>query len=285
MALTFSEIQKYIKEHRLYPKKRWGQNFLIDKNIIGKIIRESGIDKNDLIIEIGTGYGSLTKGLAITGKGVLSIEIDQELEIVLKNELGEYDNIKVLFADVLQVNIEEELRIAFSQKDITSYKVCANIPYNITTPIIFYLLEKCPLMESATLMVQKEVAKRILASPGSKDYGLLTIMIKYYGEARFLMDVSANCFYPKPEVDSTVIQIKPDKAKRVLIQSEKVFKAFLQTAFQKRRKTILNIASGFFKTDKNLVKKKIEDLNLSPASRPENLTIEEFALIVNTLSS
>jgi 16S rRNA (adenine1518-N6/adenine1519-N6)-dimethyltransferase len=285
LIISLSKIQNYINKYHIYPKKRWGQNFLFDKNTIKKIIKTSGIEKDDLIVEIGTGYGSLTKELADTGKGVFSIEIDQDLKEVLKEELEEYDNIRILFADVLKISLEEELKRAFKYDKVPSYKVCANIPYNVTTPIIFYLLENCINMDSATLMMQKEVANRILALPGSKDYGLLTLMIAYHGEARFLMNVSPNCFYPKPEVESTLIQIKPYKEKRVITKDDKVFKGFLRAAFQKRRKTILNISSGYFKINKQEAKNKIESVNISPFKRPENLTIEEFALIVDTLSS
>ncbi len=284
-AASLSGIQNYINQYRVYPKKRLGQNFLFDKNILRKIVNSCGLKKDDLVVEIGPGLGSLTEQLALVSRGILSIEIDNDFKAVLNEELAKFDNTRVLFADVLKIDIEEELKRAFDLDEVLSYKVCANIPYNITTPIIFYLLENCLNMHSATLMMQKEVASRILASPGGKDYGLLTLMVAYHGEANFLMNVSRNCFYPRPDVESTVIQIKPFADKRVKIKDEKLFKDFLRVAFQKRRKTILNISSVFFNTNKEEVKDKIEALKLSPNSRPENLTIEDFALLVDILSS
>lgn len=278
---SISNLQTLLNKYDIYPKKKWGQNFLIDNNIIQKIIQTADINKNDYVVEIGPGLGALTQELACRAKGVLSIDIDESLKMPLGEVLADYDNSKLLFADILKVNIEEELTKAFNLSEIPTYKVCANIPYNITTPIIFNLLENCPHLKLATLMMQKEVALRILAKPNTKDYGLLTLMIAYYAEAKLGLNVSRNCFYPKPEVDSSVINIIPYDVPAVSVKDEKIFKAFTKSAFQKRRKTILNICSDYFEIDKNEANLILAKLGIDPQYRPENLDLEDFASIVN----
>ncbi|MEN6351775.1 MAG: 16S rRNA (adenine(1518)-N(6)/adenine(1519)-N(6))-dimethyltransferase RsmA [Syntrophomonas sp.] len=279
---SISTVKNYIEKYQLFPRKKWGQNFLVDGNILSKIADSCGLDTNCYVVEIGPGLGALTRELAACSKGVLSIEIDNRMKEPLEMVLAAYSNTRILFADVLQVDIEAELKRVFNLPEIPLYKVCANIPYNITTPIIFRLLETCPHMVSATLMMQKEVASRIMASPGGKEYGLLTLMTAYYSEIEFLMKVSHNCFYPKPEVDSSVIRLTPIKQKRVQVKDEGRLKGLLRLAFQKRRKTMLNICSEFFRREKNEVVNVMEKLGISPACRPETLTIYEFAVLSDT---
>ena len=283
-AATLSGLRQILNEYGIYPSKRWGQNFLIDKNILNKIADSAELSPETYVVEIGPGMGALTAELAKRCRGVLAIDIDKRLEEILHEELGEFDNIRFLFQDILEVNIEKELMAAFNLSQVPPYQICANIPYNITTPIIFHLLENCPGMSAATLMMQKEVADRILASPGGKDYGLLTLMTSYYAETSLVIKVSHNCFYPRPKVDSSVIKIVPLKEKRVKVKNEVIFKGLLRAAFQKRRKTILNIGTSFFDQDKSLVQSKLESLAIPPANRPETLTIEEFALLADAFS-
>lgn len=278
---SITNLHNLLNKYDIYPKKKWGQNFLVDHNIIEKIINTADVNKDDYIIEIGPGLGALTQELAKKAKGVLCIDIDRSLEMPLREVLANFENTRFLFEDILKVEIEEELKKAFNLSETPNYKVCANIPYNITTPIIFNLLEKCPNLKCATLMMQKEVATRILAKPDNKDYGLLTLMIAYYAKAELGLNVSRNCFYPKPEVDSSVINIIPHQLPVVNVHSEARFKAFTKSAFQKRRKTILNICSDFFNKDKNDAKEILQELDINPLHRPENLKLEDFALIVN----
>ncbi len=278
---SVSNLRSILKLYNLYPKKRWGQNFLIDYNIIKKIIDTAAINQEDYIVEIGPGLGALTQELAATAKGVLAIDIDQNLAEPLHEILKTHKNSRLLFADILKIDIEKELKDAFSLTEIPSYKVCANIPYNITTPIIFNLLEKSSRLKSATLMMQKEVASRILANPGTKDYGLLTIMVGYYARAELGLNVSRNCFYPKPEVDSTVIKLIPYDLPPVNIVNETIFKDFTKNAFQKRRKTLLNISSSFFKIEKNIAGSLLEEIGINPLHRPENLSLDDLAKLVN----
>ncbi|MDD2619527.1 MAG: 16S rRNA (adenine(1518)-N(6)/adenine(1519)-N(6))-dimethyltransferase RsmA [Syntrophomonadaceae bacterium] len=281
---SIATVQKMMKQYNLFPKKKWGQNFLVDGNILNKIADSCDLNQHEYVVEIGPGLGALTHQLASRSQGVLSIEIDNSLQEALQPVLDHHTNVRLLFADVLKVNIESAIKQTFNLTKIPQYQVCANIPYNITTPIIFQLLENCPNMTSATLMMQKEVAQRILAVPGNKEYGLLTLMMAYYSEAKFLMKVSHNCFYPRPEVDSSVIRITPLREKRVRVDDENIFKQFCRAAFQKRRKTILNICSGFFKLEKTAVEKHLTEMGISPKSRPENLNIQEFARITDTLA-
>ncbi len=281
---SITGIKYYMNKYGIHPRKKWGQNFLIDGNILRKIIASCNPDKEKLLVEIGPGIGVLSRELAANSKGVLAIEIDTGLREALSESLGDIDNIHLLFADVLKINLEEELSKAFAPyPDIGGYRVCANIPYNITTPIIFKLLETCPQMESATLMMQKEVASRILASPGSKEYGLLTITTAYHAEAEYLMPVSRNCFYPRPEVDSCVIQLRPIKGKRVQVRDEVSFMRLLRMSFQRRRKTILNICATLLSAEKAGIHNLLTSIEIEPMDRPENLTIEQFALISDAL--
>jgi 16S rRNA (adenine1518-N6/adenine1519-N6)-dimethyltransferase len=281
-AVSLSQIRDLMRRYGFFPRKKWGQNFLIDGNILNKIVASCNLNRDTYVIEIGPGLGTLTTKLAENSKGVLAIDIDRDLQIMLQEVLAEYTNVQLLFANILDVNLEEELVKAFALPTIQPYQVCANIPYNITTPIIFYLLEKCPHLQSATLMMQKEVAQRIMASPGVKDYGLLTLTTSYYADSELMMNVSRNCFYPRPEVDSAVLRITP-RQELIQVNNEIVLKKLLRASFQKRRKTILNICTEFSGQDKNQIQAWLEQWGISPLSRPENLSLEDFVLLANNL--
>lgn len=276
-----SVLRSLMQQYEIYPKKRWGQNFLIDGNILENIALSSGANPDLYTVEIGPGLGALTQLLAKKSRGVLAIDIDKSLERPLQQVLAPYHNVQLHFADVLDVDLEAELVQRFDLAQVPEYVVCANIPYNITSPIIFQLLENCPHMQKATLMMQKEVAERIIAQPGSKDYGLLTLMTHYYADTRWLMKVSRNCFYPRPEVDSAVIQFTPLPQPRLHVQNEEVFKAFLRSAFQMRRKTILNSSSLFFQVNKTQAQQQLETIGIKPNQRPEELSLEQLAGLVN----
>ncbi len=279
-----SVTKNLMKKYGLFPKKRLGQNFLLDRNVLTKIADSCAITPDQYLVEIGPGLGGLTQELAARSRGVLSIEIDNSLEPALKELASENTNVKFLFRDVLKVDIEAEIQSAFELDEMVSYQVCANIPYNITTPILFQLLENCPHMQAATLLMQKEVGQRLLAVPGNKEYGRLTLTTAYYADVQHVMNVSRNCFYPQPEVDSSVIKIIPQRSKKVLVNHEEVFRDLLRAAFQKRRKTILNITSSFFKLDKGVAESKLRELGLAANLRPENLSIEDVARLVNAFA-
>jgi len=281
-AVSLSQIRDLMCRYEFFPRKKWGQNFLIDGNILNKIVSSCDLNQDNYVIEIGPGLGALTMKLAKTSRGVLAIEIDRDLQVMLQEVLAGYNNVRLLFANILEVNLEEELIKAFALPTVQPYQVCANIPYNITTPIIFYLLEKCSHLQSATLMMQKEVAQRIMASPGGKDYGLLTLTTSYYASSELLMNVSRNCFYPRPEVDSAVLRITPRREK-IKVNDELVFKNLLRASFQKRRKTILNIYTEFSGQDKNQIQGLLQQWGISPQARPENLSLDDFVLLANNL--
>ncbi len=278
---TISGLQHLIKDADIKLKKKWGQNFLVDGNILKKIAAFSGLSRNDYVVEIGPGAGALTQELAALHKGVLAIDIDTSLQPVLSQVLSAFENVQLLFQDVLKTDIEAELIKAFGLTEVPRYTVCANIPYNITTPIIFKLLEQSTNLQMAILMMQKEVAGRILAKPGSKEYGLLTLTVAYHAEVQFLMNVSANCFYPRPQVDSTVIKISPLPDKKVRVQHNGQFMNLLKFSFQKRRKTLLNITTAFFTCDKIKAENIFNQVGISSQRRPETLTLKEYASIAD----
>lgn len=281
-AVSLSQIRDLMRRYEFFPRKKWGQNFLIDGNILNKIVASCNLNRDNYVVEIGPGLGTLTTKLAENSKGVLAIDIDRDLQLMLQEVLTGYNNVQLLFANILDVNLEEELVKAFGLSTIQPYQVCANIPYNITTPIIFYLLEKCPHLQSATLMMQKEVAQRIMANPGGKDYGLLTLTTSYYANSELIMNVSRNCFYPRPEVNSAVLRITP-RQERIQVNNEIIFKNLLRASFQKRRKTMLNICTNFLGQDKNQIQDWLEQHGISPWSRPENLSLDDFILLANNL--
>jgi len=284
-ASSLKVIINLLNEYGLSPKKALGQNFLMDKNILNKIVSSLDLNAGDYIVEIGPGLGVLTQALAERACGVLAIDVDVALKPLLYDRYGQNEKIKFLFKDILKTNIEEELKASFGLDLVPAFKVCANIPYNITSPIIFHLLHTCAHMTSATLMMQKEVARRLLAKPGSKDYGRLTVTAAYHAAIELVMPVSRNCFYPRPEVDSAVVRITPFRDKPYKVLDEAVFNSFIKAAFSKRRKTILNICSDFFALNKQLTQELLEAAGIGLSLRPEDLSLGDFVNLVNLFMS
>lgn len=276
-----ARIKFVTQKYRLHPKKRWGQHFLTDPNTLAKIVQACELDSEQYVVEIGAGWGAMTGFLAQAARGVLAVELDTDLAPGLREILADHENIRLVFADVLDLDLEQELRRCFAVEGELRYKVCANLPYYITTPILFHLLENAAAMESAVLMVQKEVAERLVALPGGKDYGVLTIMVAWDAEVEMLSKVSRNCFYPRPEVDSAVIRVTPWQERPWAVESEVTFKQLVRIAFQKRRKTMRNITAGFFQVDKKEAERKLLALGIDPARRPETLSIDEFGRIAD----
>lgn len=276
---TISGLKATMEKHQLFAQKKWGQNFLVDGNILTKIVNQASANGVPYVLEIGPGLGALTTELAACFEGVLAVDIDQSLKPALGEVLQGFPQVQLLFADILDINVEETLNHYFPGATEAGFIVCANIPYNITTPIIFKLLEECPSMKEAVIMIQKEVADRILATPGGKDYGLLTLMTRYRADTRLITKVSRNCFYPRPAVDSAVIKVTPLASPRVSVTDEAGFKGLMRTAFQMRRKTMMNICHAYFAVDKNIVANKLEAAGINPMTRPEQLSLEDFARI------
>lgn len=282
---SMKAVRELMERYNLYTRKGYGQNFLIDQNIVSRITGSANLTRDDYVVEIGPGLGTMTQELAGRSRGVLAIDIDERLKAVLAETLADFTNIELLFQDILKTDIESALMSAFHLEEIAPYKVCANIPYNITTPIIFKLLESCPNMQSATLMMQKEVGSRILASPGSKEYGRLTVAVAYHARVVSRLNVSHNCFYPRPEVDSIVLEFIPRQRPELKDQEEKYFKDLINHAFQKRRKTMLNICTSVFARNKAEAENIMNGLALSPNLRPEDLSLEDFIALAKAFSS
>ena len=251
-------------------KKKFGQNFLSDKNLLKAIVSDAEITANDVVLEIGAGAGALTKELSLVAKKVIAYEIDTDLKDIL--ESLDLKNVEFVFSDFMNVNLKD------FEKEIDSFKVVANLPYYITTPIIFKLLEESEKLESLTIMVQKEVAERIVAKEGGKDYGILTLMINFFGEAKIDRIVKRQMFNPMPNVDSAVITIKIDREKYKGIDKEK-FSKFIKASFSMRRKTLLNNLSSIL--PKTELKEKLTEDILS--RRAETFSIDEFIGIYKML--
>lgn len=256
--------------------KKYGQNFLIDGNIVSNIVKNAGITKEDTVLEIGPGIGTMTQVLCEQAKNVIAVEIDKRLIDVLTFTLRDYDNVTVINSDILKCNIEELCKQYSSNGRL---KVVANLPYYITTPIIMELLEKNnnSVIESITVMIQKEVAERLGAEPGNKDYGAITLSINYYSDANIVMNVPASCFMPRPNVDSAVIRMDIyDKPPVATMDEVKMFKV-IKAAFSQRRKTLVNSVSSSTDIAKETILKSLNEMGLSESVRGETLSLEQFA--------
>lgn len=283
-ADSISRLQAVLKAYGLKPRKSFGQNFLIDRNILVRIGEKADLRPDEYVVEIGPGLGALTQHILPRCKGVLAIDVDHALREPLLEIMAGFQHFRLLNQDVLTVDLEPELQKTFSLPQLESFAVCANIPYRITSPIIFQLLERCPHLRTATLMIQKEVAERILAKPGTKAYGVLTVMVAWYAEVQRLLAVSKNCFYPRPEVDSVVLQFNPRKQK-IPCKDEQVFKHLVRSAFQMRRKTMLNICCMVFNLHKEEVKRLLLTLDITPEQRPETLSLTDFIRVADRLGT
>ncbi|WP_432406361.1 16S rRNA (adenine(1518)-N(6)/adenine(1519)-N(6))-dimethyltransferase RsmA [Wukongibacter sp. M2B1] len=262
--------------------KSLGQNFLIDENIIYKIINGAEITKDDTIIEVGPGIGTLTQYLAEEAKRVLAIEIDKSLIPILGETLKDYGNTEVINTDVLKVDLKE---LVETKLDGERVKVVANLPYYVTTPIIMKFLEEEVPVKDIVVMVQKEVADRLKAKPNTKDYGSLSVAVQYYCEPEIVTRVPKTVFIPNPNVESTVIRLKVLDNPPVEVTDRKVFHSVVRASFAKRRKTLLNSLSfGNLGIDKEQIKECLMACSIDPKRRGESLTIEEFAALSNTIS-
>ena len=275
MNYSPKKMSQMLNEKNFKFKKKYGQNFIIDENIINKIVENSNIDKNTLVIEIGPGAGSLTKKLAQNAKQVLCYEIDETLKIVLNDLVMEFNNIDIFYQDFLKTNIFDDLK----QYQYEKFYIVANLPYYITTPIIMKVIEDNIPVDKIVVMVQKEVGDRFKATPGTKDYNSLSIFLNYYFDISKLMDVSRNVFLPKPNVDSIVVEFKKNK-KNYNIKNEKLFFQLIHDSFQQKRKTIKN---NLNKYDLKIVENGLKKYNFDLNSRAEQIPIYVFADISNEI--
>lgn len=275
---TIEIIQKYNFDFQ----KKFGQNFLIDSHVLEKIIDAANITKDDFVLEIGPGIGTMTQYLSEHAREVMAVEIDHNLIPILKETLAGYDNVEVLNEDILKVDIG---KIAEKKNQGRPIKVVANLPYYITTPIIMGLFEKNVPMNSLTVMVQKEVAQRMQAGPGTKDYGALSLAVQFYAEPYIVANVPPNCFMPRPKVGSAVIRLTRYKDMPVKVKNEQLMFSIIRASFNQRRKTLQNGInnSSTLHFSKEQVVDALDKMGLSPKIRGEALSLEQFARLSDLL--
>lgn len=280
----YEETKMIMRKYNLDFKKKFGQNFLTSEEILDEVISKANISKDDIILEIGPGIGTLTAKLLETGAEVISVEVDLELVKPLKDRFFMYDNFTIISSDILKVDIYNEMVKILGNKgkrlDDRKIKVVANIPYYITTPIIFKLLENRNIVSEIYIMVQKEVAERICAKIGTKESSSITYMVSYYTEYLWDIYVDKTKFMPSPKVDSKVIALRFRESPYPEVKDEELYFEIIRTAFLHRRKTFLNSVSSSNKIDKNIVSKILEELGIDLKIRAEKITDNMYANIV-----
>jgi len=275
---TIEVIQKYGFDFQ----KKFGQNFLIDERVLEKIISAAEVNKDDFVLEIGPGIGTMTQYLAENAREVMAVEIDKNLIPILSDTLSAYDNVSILNADILKVDIAKIVEEKNGGKPV---KVVANLPYYITTPIIMGLFESHVPIDSITVMVQKEVADRMQSGPGTKDYGALSLAVQYYAKPEIVANVPPNCFMPRPKVGSAVIRLTRHEQCPVEVEDEKFMFRVIRASFNQRRKTLANGLNNApdIQVSKEDIAKALEELGVGASIRGETLTLEQFAQLSNIL--
>ena len=280
MNSILEETRFIMNKYKIKANKSLGQNFLIDSNTLEAIVDSGNIEKKDLVIEIGPGLGTLTKYLLEKAGKVICVEIDKNMIQILQDRFSLYDNFEILNQDILKVNLKELINRNKQTGIIENVKIVANLPYYITTPIIMKLLEEELDLESITVMIQKEVADRLIAIPGQKNTGAITYSVYFYAKAEEVLEVPNNCFIPEPEVTSKVIKLKIRKKPPVDVKDKELMFKIIKGAFMQRRKTLLNsLTNAKIFTDKQEGAKVLKELNLSVNIRAEKLTLQDFAKI------
>ena len=271
-----------LNKYKFIFQKKFGQNFLIDEHVLGKIIRSAEITEDDFVVEIGPGIGTLTQYLAASAREVAAIEIDDALIPILEDTLSTYDNVTVIHEDVLKVDL---CKLAEEKNGGKPIKVVANLPYYITTPIIMGLFENHVPVESITIMVQKEVADRMKTGPGSKDYGALSLAVQYYAKPELVANVPPNCFMPRPRVGSAVIRLTRHTEVPVEAEDEKLMFQIIRASFNQRRKTLVNGLGNApeLHIPKEMTTEVLDEMGLSASVRGEALTLEQFAELSNRI--
>lgn len=284
MDNILEETKFIMHKYHIKANKSLGQNFLINQEVVNAILEKSKISKEDLVIEIGPGLGTLTKYLLDRARKVICIELDKKMIKILEDRFSLYSNFELLNQDVLKVDLRALIEQEKQKKEIKRVKIVANLPYYITTPIIMKLLEEELELESITVMIQKEVADRLIAIPGSKETGAITYSVYYYAQAQGILEVPNSSFIPEPEVTSKVIQLLIRKEPIIKVQSKEVMFRIIKCAFMQRRKTLLNalVNSNVFENKEQGVQ-TLETLSINVNSRAENLTLEDYAKITDLL--
>lgn len=275
-----ASIRRELSEYGLVPKKGWGQHFLVDRNILNKVIRTAQIGKEDVVLEVGPGLGMMTLALARLAKRVIAIEIDTQLIEILKKKLEDVSNVEIIKKDILEINFNKLLN-----KEDQPAKVVANLPYQISTPLLFRFIESRKVFSTLILMLQREVAERIVASPGGKAYGPLSIFIQLFSNLSICFYVKPSAFFPPPKVESAVVKMVWREKPIVNLEEEKWFKKVVKGCFSYRRKTLINALKHSEVSLPKDSEARIEKIGIDPQRRPETLTIEEFARLAEILKS
>lgn len=270
-----------IKKYDFAFQKKFGQNFLIDEHVLNKIICAAGVTKDDVVLEIGPGFGTMTQYLAECAKEVIAVEIDKTLIPILQDTLADYNNVSIINEDILKVDIRA---LAEEKNGGKPIKVVANLPYYITTPIIMGLFESHVPLDNVTVMVQKEVAQRMQATPGTKDYGALSLAVQYYAKPYIAANVPPNCFIPRPNVGSAVIRLTKWEKPPVTVGDEVFMFSLIRASFNQRRKTLQNsLVNGGISVTKEQIVSALEKMELPVTVRGEALTLEQFARLSDLL--
>jgi 16S rRNA (adenine1518-N6/adenine1519-N6)-dimethyltransferase len=276
--MNMVSIRKELAEYGLFPKKGLGQHFLTDRNILNKVIRTAQVGKDDVILEVGPGLGEMTLALAQQVKRVIAIEIDPKLVEILKKKVESYPNVEVTKRDILKVNLNQ-----FLEKEGHRIKVVANLPYQISTPLLFRFIESKRVFSTLTLMLQREVAERMVALPGGKEYGPLSIFVQSVSNLSIRFFIKPSAFFPPPKVESAVVYMAWKETPMVEMNDEEWFKKVVKACFGYRRKTLLNALKHSGLTLPESIELKMEVIGIDPRRRPETLTIQEFINLANTL--
>ncbi len=281
---NFTNTKAILDKYGFTFQKKYGQNFLVDSNILENIVTGAGVTKEDCVLEIGPGIGTMTQYLCEKAGFVVAVEIDKKLIPVLNDTLSEYSNKVIINEDILKLDLNE---IALKYNEGRPIKVVANLPYYITTPIVMELFESHMPLFSITAMVQKEVALRMETGPGSKDYGALSLAVQYYSKPEIIMNVSAGCFIPRPNVDSAVIKMELYKENPVPVRNEAYMFSLIRASFNQRRKTLVNALSnaGVPGASKEAVSSALTEMGLSQTVRGEALSLKEFAALSDLLDN
>ena len=277
-VMDMVSIRQELKEYGLIPKKGWGQHFLIDRNILNKVIQIAQINEKDVVLEVGPGLGEMTIGLAKKAKRVITVEIDSKLVEILKKKVMDYPNVEVIKGDILKVDFNKLLN-----QEKAPVKVVANLPYQISTPLLFRFIELKKLFFSLTLMLQKEVAERMAAPPGGKEYGPLSIFVQLVSNLSIRFFVKPTAFFPPPKVESAVIHMIWKEKSMVEVKDEEWFKKIVKGCFSYRRKTLINALKHsdlLFPID---IEPKVMKIGIDPQRRPETLSIQELANLAEVL--
>ena len=277
-----ANTKRIVQENQIRFQKKFGQNFLIDPHVLAKITAAADLHADEAVIEVGPGIGTLTQELAEGAGKVLAIEIDRHLVEVLEKTLAPYPNVTVVGRDVLEVSAEEMREMTAPYEQV---KMVANLPYNITSPLVMKILEEAPFVSRMVLMVQEEVARRMQAAPGTKEYGSLSVAVQYYAEPEIAAFVPLNCFYPRPKVGSCVISLRRRSEPGAEVKDETLLFSVVRAAFNQRRKTLLNSLSNGLadRFTKEQIGKALAAAGVDPAQRGETLSLNSFAMIANSL--